>query len=54
MREAVRFGTAFYISLAKNAAQITSAATLSSCRRPGSPPPELLAEKHKSNLYTCK
>ena len=29
----------------KSTAQITSARTLSSHRRPGSPPPELLAEK---------
>jgi hypothetical protein len=34
--------------------EITSARTLSSHRRPGSPPPELLAEKNKSNTLDCK
>jgi hypothetical protein len=38
----------------KNAAKLTSARTLSSHRRPGSPPPELLAEENKSNLSGCK
>jgi hypothetical protein len=35
-------------------AEITSARTLSSHRRPGSPPPELLAEKNKSKVGACK